>query len=64
MEAFRRQFESADLVVAKGQGNFESLAGTKANMFFLLRPKCAVLSRHLGCEMGRLIVLHGSEVIP
>jgi uncharacterized protein with ATP-grasp and redox domains len=62
-EAFRRQFESADLVVAKGQGNFESLAGTKANMFFLLRPKCAVLSRHLGCEIGRLIVLHGSEVI-
>jgi len=56
-DAFRERFERADLVIAKGQGNFESLSDTERPVFFLLRPKCAVLARHLNCEMGRLMVL-------
>jgi hypothetical protein len=55
--AFRERFERADLIVAKGQGNFETLSDTDNNVFFLLRPKCAVLSRHLNCEIGRLVVV-------
>ena len=58
---FRRRFEEADLVVAKGQGNFESLSEPGREVFFLLRPKCAVLARHLGCELGRLVVLRTDE---
>ncbi len=63
-EAFRRRFAQADLIIAKGQGNFESFPEIEKNVFFLLRPKCVVLSRHLQCEMGRLIVVqngHGSR---
>jgi hypothetical protein len=55
--AFRERFERADLIVAKGQGNFETLSDTDKNVFFLLRPKCAVLSRHLNCAIGRLVVV-------
>lgn len=58
-EAFRRRFEQADLIVAKGQGNFESLSDIDGNVFFLLRPKCAVLAQHLHCEIGRLVVVQG-----
>jgi len=56
-ETFRERFERADLIIAKGQGNFESLGDTERPVFFLLRPKCAVLARHLNCELGRLTVL-------
>ncbi|MBP7052352.1 MAG: DUF89 family protein [Phycisphaerae bacterium] len=56
-DAFRRRFEQADLIVAKGQGNYESLSETQRPAFFLLRPKCAVLARHLNCGLGRLMVL-------
>lgn len=56
-ESFRRRFETADLIVAKGQGNFETLSDTDRDVFFLLQPKCAVLAEHLGSELGRLIVV-------
>lgn len=60
-EVFRRRFAEADLMIAKGQGNFESFPETDTNVFFLFRPKCAVLSRHLGCELGRLMVVHNGH---
>ncbi len=57
---FREHFRAADLVIAKGQGNFESLAGADKNIFFLLKIKCDVLSRSLDCPRGSL-VLHESR---
>ncbi|HSV99609.1 MAG TPA: ARMT1-like domain-containing protein [Sedimentisphaerales bacterium] len=60
-DAFRKRFEQADLVVAKGQGNFESMDDTPKNIFFLLKPKCAVLARHLNCQLGRLLILRSDE---
>ena len=59
-EAFRRRFDEADLVIAKGQGNYETLSDVDKNIFFLIKPKCVVLARHLGCEIGSL-VLAGSN---
>jgi uncharacterized protein with ATP-grasp and redox domains len=60
-DAFRQRFERADLIVAKGQGNFESLSDTERSVFFLVRPKCAVLARHLNCELGRLMVIESGR---
>lgn len=40
-EAFQRAFAEADVVLSKGQGNFESLSGVeKKNLFFLFTAKC------------------------
>jgi uncharacterized protein with ATP-grasp and redox domains len=58
---FQERFERADLIIAKGQGNYESLDDTERPVFFLLRPKCAVLTRHLNCELGCLLVLQSSH---
>ncbi len=55
-EAFRRRFDKSDLIIAKGQGNFETLCDVDKNLFFMLRPKCVVLARHLGCEIGSLVL--------
>lgn len=36
---FKKTFEEADLIIAKGQGNFESLSHHPANIFFLFKIK-------------------------
>jgi hypothetical protein len=55
---FRAHFQNADLVIAKGQGNYETLAGTNQHIFFLLKIKCDVLSRALGWPRGSLVLHH------
>jgi uncharacterized protein with ATP-grasp and redox domains len=51
-EAFRRRFARADLIIAKGQGNFETLSGAEANLVFLFKVKCPVIARHVGLPLG------------
>lgn len=61
-KTFQRRFDRADLIIAKGQGNYETLNDCRKDIFFLLRPKCSVLARHLNCEAGRLILMRaGAE---
>lgn len=52
---FRNQFAGADLVIAKGQGNYETLSNVDKNIFFVLKAKCPVIARDLGCEVGEMI---------
>jgi hypothetical protein len=61
-ENFRHLFEQADLIIAKGQGNYESLNGIDKNIFFLLKAKCPVVANHLGCKVGST-VLHSENNI-
>jgi uncharacterized protein with ATP-grasp and redox domains len=56
-ETFRRRFDEADLVIAKGQGNYESLNDTDKPIFFILRAKCRVVAQHLGCKIGSPILV-------
>lgn len=46
-EDFLTCFSSADLIIAKGQGNFESLSEVDREIFFLLTVKCPVAGRHM-----------------
>ena len=55
-QTFRARFEDADLIVAKGQGNYETLSGVDKNIFFILKAKCPVIARDLGCEVGEMIL--------
>jgi len=57
-EAFCQRFNEADLIIAKGQGNYETLSDIDKKVFFMLRPKCLVLARHLGCEIGSLVLVN------
>ncbi|MGB9920356.1 MAG: damage-control phosphatase ARMT1 family protein [Moorellales bacterium] len=48
---FLAALAESDLVIAKGQANYETLEGTTLagdKTFFLLRAKCAVVAAHLG----------------
>ena len=55
-EEFRRRFAEADLIIAKGQGNYETLSDVEKDMFFILKAKCPVIARDLGCEVGEMIL--------
>ena len=56
---FRDRIADSDLVLSKGQANFETLFGHLRNAFFLFRCKCPVVSRALGRPEGDLVVLDG-----
>lgn len=51
-EEFRYRFGTADLIIAKGQGNYESLCDTPANVFFLFKVKCPVVAQLTGLAVG------------
>ena len=56
-QTFRNRFAKADLIIAKGQGNYETLSDVKKNIFFILKAKCHVIARDLGCEVGEMILI-------
>ena len=56
--AFGRCFDEADLIISKGQGNYETLSGVDKEIFFLLKVKCPVIARDLGYPVGRLVLHH------
>jgi damage-control phosphatase, subfamily I len=55
---FRQRFHDAELVIAKGQGNFETLSDVPSNTFFLFKVKCPVLSRLVALPLGTHALLH------
>ena len=57
-EAFRRRFAQAGLVVAKGQGNYETLSEADQEIFFVLKVKCPVIAADAGCPVGALVLAH------
>jgi uncharacterized protein with ATP-grasp and redox domains len=57
---FRRRFEEADLIIAKGQANYETLSVRGARVFFLLQVKCSVIGEDIGAPVGSIVVWQGS----
>lgn len=53
---FRQQFRNADLIIAKGQGNYETLNEEPANIFFLFKVKCQMVSRLVNQPIGTQIL--------
>ena len=52
-------YGAADMIIAKGQGNYESLSGEQGPLFFLLKAKCPVVAGDLGCEVGDIVLRSG-----
>lgn len=60
--AFQHMFAEANVIIAKGQANYETLSPGDERIFFLLKAKCPVIARDLGVETGGLIVKQGGAV--
>ncbi|MBU1535933.1 DUF89 family protein [Myxococcota bacterium] len=58
---FMQHFSDADVIISKGQGNFETLLpGAEPRLFFLLRVKCDYMADLAGVVKDRLILLQGN----
>ncbi|MBU0683149.1 MAG: DUF89 family protein [Candidatus Omnitrophica bacterium] len=54
---FLKTFKQADMIISKGQGNFEALSDSKGPMFFLFIAKCPVVAKDVKCKLGDIILL-------
>ncbi len=60
---FQNLFESADIILSKGQGNFETLYHlAEPRLFFLLRIKCEHMASLSGVKSGALVLIQGSNL--
>lgn len=57
---FTKAYKSADLIIAKGQGNFEALSERprSENIFYLLMAKCAIMEEYFHVPVGSAILAH------
>jgi len=55
---FMEVFDRADVIIAKGQGNFETLSERPdGRVFYLLKAKCRPIARELGVPQGSMVCM-------
>ncbi len=57
-QEFRDRFANADLIIAKGQGNFETLSDEPGNLFFLFKVKCLVIANLVNKPISTQMLVH------
>jgi len=55
--AFKEVYNNADIVIAKGQANYECLSEENKNIYFLLMTKCEVIAKDIGVEEKKMICM-------
>jgi len=61
-EEFLETYLEADIVLSKGQGNYESLSEDSRDIFFLLKAKCPVIAKAFGKDLNDYIFKYKSKV--
>jgi len=60
-EEFLKEFESADLIIAKGMGNYESLTEYDDRIdkpvYYILKAKCKPVAENIGVKVGDNVLL-------
>jgi len=60
-QEFVQLFKNADMVISKGQGNYEALNDERREIFFLFRAKCPVIARHADVRVGDVVLMRGQR---
>lgn len=60
-DSFLAQFNNADLVIAKGQANYETLCNAQRQVYFLTQIKCPTIARDLKGEVGDWVITSSKE---
>ena len=59
---FLEHYGSADLIISKGQANYETLVQEQdERMYFLFKVKCPVVAAFMGRSNGDIVLSNGSE---
>ena len=55
---FQAIYKKADIIISKGQGNFETLSEeSEREIFFLFKSKCALVTRLLDVDLGDYVFI-------
>lgn len=54
-DSFVKEMHAADLIIAKGQGNYEALSECGIPIYFALKVKCKVIAQNIGAEVGDIV---------
>ncbi|MBU0692521.1 DUF89 family protein [bacterium] len=54
---FIDRFLEADVIIAKGQGNYETLSDTPYEVYCLFKAKCPVVAAHVGLPVGTQVLM-------
>jgi damage-control phosphatase, subfamily I len=69
-ETFLEYFNKADVIISKGQGNFETLSEVNRPVYFLLTVKCTIVANHImelsgkEVETGGMILMKKAATEP
>lgn len=53
--SFLEKFIHSDMIISKGQGNYEGLSSVDRSIFFLLKAKCPVIAKNLNVRENDII---------
>ncbi len=56
-ERFLERMRRADVIIGKGQGNYETIDVFEGDVFLILRAKCGVIARHMGVDYGQVAMI-------
>ena len=51
---FLDRMAAADVIIGKGQGNYETIDDFDGNVFLILRAKCEVVAEHMGVKLNQV----------
>ena len=60
-EKFIDIFNKADIIISKGQGNFEALSERQGNLFFLLKAKCPMIANKLNVNLNDYVFKYNGD---
>lgn len=60
---FQEIYQNADIVIAKGQANYECLSNEDKNIYFLLMTKCSVIAKDIGVPEMKMICLNNRKYL-
>jgi uncharacterized protein with ATP-grasp and redox domains len=62
--SFKDAYKRSDVVIAKGQANYECLSEENKNIYFLLMTKCDVIANDIGVKEKKMICMKNSNYKP
>lgn len=60
-DQFNAVFDTADVIISKGQGNYEGLSDEPGNIYYLLVTKCSLVASHIGVPEKSYVVLNPAQ---
>jgi hypothetical protein len=59
---FMKIFDSSDLIISKGQGNYESLSGCLGPVYYLFLAKCNIIQKHMNKKFLETVFIHEDQL--